>query len=65
MEMTAQLSLEELPAKTAEPIAPAGRGRLRGAWHRIRRTVAEMNDATQRLAEVQAPWIDDPQWHRR
>jgi hypothetical protein len=65
MEMTAQLSLEELPAKTAEPTAPAGRGRLRGAWHRIRRTVAEMNYATQRLAEVQAPWIVDPQWHRR
>ena len=63
--MTAQLSLEELPAKTAEPTAPAGPGRLRGAWHRIRRTVAEMNYGTQRLTEVQAPWIVDPQGHRR
>jgi hypothetical protein len=63
--MTAQLSLEELPARTTEPTAPAGRGRLRGAWHRIRRTVAEMNYATRRLTEVQAPWSADPQWHRR
>jgi hypothetical protein len=63
--MTAQLSLEELSARTAEPTAPAGRGRLRGAWHRIRRTVAEMNHAIRRLTEVQAPWSVDPQWHQR
>jgi hypothetical protein len=63
--MTAQLSLEELPAITAEPTAPAGRGRVRGALHRIRRTVAEMNYATRRLGEKQAPWIVDPEWHRR
>jgi hypothetical protein len=63
--MTAQLSLEELPARTTEPTAPAGHGRLRGAWHRIRRTVAEMNYANRRLVEVQAPWIADPQRHRR
>jgi hypothetical protein len=69
--MTAQLSLEEIPARTTEPVAPvapvapAGYGRLRGAWHRIRRTVAEMNYASRRLVEVQAPWSVDPQWHRR
>jgi len=70
-EMTAQLSLEEVPATTTEPTeptepaAPAGRGRIRGAWHRIRQTVAEMNYASQRLVEVQAPWSVDPEWHRR
>ena len=63
--MTAQLSLEELPARTTEPTAPAGHGRLRGAWHLIRRTVAEMNYANRRLVEVQAPWSVNPQWHRR
>ncbi len=63
--MTVQLSIEELPAKTAEPTVPAGRGRLRGGWHRIRRTVAEMNYGARRIVEVQAPWSVDPQWHRR
>jgi hypothetical protein len=66
--MTAQLSIEELPATTTEPTAPtapAGRGRIRGAWHRIRQTVAEMNYASRRLVEVQAPWSVDPKWHRR
>jgi hypothetical protein len=65
--MTAQLSTEELPATTTEPAAPAapaGRG-LRGAWHRIRQAVAEMNYASRRLVEVQAPWSVDPKWHRR
>jgi rhodanese-related sulfurtransferase len=57
--------VEELPATTVEPTALAGRGRLREAWHRIRRTVAEMNYATRRLTEVQAPWIVDPRWDRR
>jgi hypothetical protein len=63
--MTAQLSLEELPARTAEPTAPAGRGPRRGAWHRIRQALAEMNYANRRLLEVQAPWVADPQWNRR
>jgi hypothetical protein len=65
MKMTAQLSLEELPARTAEPTPPAGGGRLGGAWHRIRRIVAEMNYANRRLVEVQAPWAVDPQWHQQ
>jgi len=63
--MTAPLSLEELPAQTAEPTAPAGPGRFRGAWHRMRRTVAEMNYGPRRIVEVQAAWSVDPQWHRR
>jgi hypothetical protein len=31
--------------------------RLRGLWYRLRLTVAEMNYATRRTVEVQAPWI--------
>jgi hypothetical protein len=34
-----------------------GRERLRGLWYRLRLTVAEMNYATRRTVEVQAPWI--------
>jgi hypothetical protein len=34
-----------------------GRERLRCLWYRLRLTVAEMNYATRRTVEVQAPWI--------
>jgi hypothetical protein len=29
------------------------------SWYRLRLTVAEMNYATRRMVEVQAPWIAD------
>jgi hypothetical protein len=67
--MSAQLTHEVTQATTAtpttSPIASTGAGRLHGAWHRIRATVAEMNYATRRVAELQAPWIVDEQWHSR
>ena len=63
--MSALLTHEGTQASTTEPTAPAGRGRLRGAWHRIRLTVQEMNYAARRVAELQAPWIVDQQWHSR
>lgn len=31
--------------------------RLRFLWYRLRLTISEMNHATQRLFELQAPWI--------
>ena len=34
-----------------------GPERLRCLWYRFRLTVAEMNHATRRTVEVQAPWI--------
>jgi hypothetical protein len=37
----------------------SGRERLRCLWYRLRLTIAEMNDATQRTVELQAPWISD------
>ena len=43
----------------------SGRERLRCLWYRLRLTVAEMNYATRRLVELQAPWISDPQWHMK
>jgi hypothetical protein len=38
-------------------VAWTGGERLRHLWYRLRLTVAEMNYATQRVVEVQAPWI--------
>jgi len=33
-----------------------GPERLRGLWYRLRLTVADMNYATRRTVEIQAPW---------
>lgn len=38
-----------------------GPERLRCLWYRLRLTVAEMNYATRRVVEVQAPWISGDQ----
>jgi hypothetical protein len=37
----------------------SGGERLRCLWYRLRLTVAEMNYATHRVVELQAPWISD------
>jgi hypothetical protein len=63
--MTAQLTYEGTQARTTEPTTPAGRGWLRNAWHRIRLTIQEMNYASRRVVELQAPWSVDKQWHGR
>jgi hypothetical protein len=59
--MTAQLTHEGTP--TTRLTTSAGRGRL--AFHRIRQTIQEMNDASRRVVELQAPWSVDKQWHRK
>ena len=38
-------------------VAWTGPEQLRCLWYRLRLTVAEMNYATRRTVEVQAPWI--------
>jgi hypothetical protein len=63
--MSVQLIHEETQARTTEPTAAAGRGRLRGVWHWIRRSVQEMNYSAQRVVELQAPWIVDEKRHSR
>ena len=45
-----------------ETVSWTGRERLRCLWYRLRLTVAEMNYATLRMLELQAPWIADPRW---
>jgi hypothetical protein len=37
----------------------SGREQLRCLWYRLRLTIAEMNYATRRTVELQAPWISD------
>jgi hypothetical protein len=37
----------------------SGRERLRCLWYRLRLTVAEMNYASRRMVELQAPWLSD------
>ena len=64
--MSALLTHEGTQAKTAEPtVSGAAHGRLRRACHRVRMTVAEMNYATRRAVELQAPWSVDKQSHGR
>jgi hypothetical protein len=62
--MTAQLTHQGTQARTTGP-ATAGRGRLRKACHRIRLAMKEMNYASRRVVERQAPWAVDPDWYRR
>jgi hypothetical protein len=63
--MSALLTHEATRAGKREPTAPVGRGPLRGPWHRIRLTVAEMTCAARRVVELQAPWSVDQQWQSR
>jgi hypothetical protein len=47
--------------KLEKSVSWSGRERLRCLWYRLRLTVAEMNYATRRTVELQAPWIsEDP-----
>jgi len=63
--MSVQLTHEGIQARTTQPATATDRGRLRGAWQRIRLTIQEMNYGTRRVVEVQAPWSVDKQWHSR
>ena len=49
--MTAQFTHEGTRTTDDRAGRPAWRGRLRGAWHRIRLTVQEMNYASRRVVE--------------
>ena len=64
--MTAQLFPRKgIQASTTELATAVGYGRLRGAWHRIRFAIQDMNYASRRVLELQAPWSVDEQWHSR
>jgi hypothetical protein len=45
--------------KLEKSVSWSGRERLRCLWYRLGLTVAEMNYATRRTVELQAPWISE------
>ncbi len=63
--MTAQLTDQATPTTSTAPATPAGRGPIRATWHRIVLAVQEMNYASRRLVELQAPWSVDNHRHGR
>jgi hypothetical protein len=63
--MSAQLTHEGTRTRTTETAAFTSAGRLQSTWRRLGKTVHEMNYATRRVVELQAPWIVDEQWHSR
>jgi hypothetical protein len=63
--MSVQLTRGEIQPGTIRPATAAGRGPFRGVWHRIRLAIQEMNYASRRVIELQAPWSVDKQWHDR
>jgi hypothetical protein len=64
--MSAQLTHQGTQGKMTEPAtSPAIGWRLRRAWYQIRLAVAEMNYASRRVAELQAPWTVDAQWYAK
>jgi hypothetical protein len=60
-----QVTRKGIADRAAAPATQACPGRLRGACRRIRLTIQEMNYASRRVVERQAPWIVDEQWYRR
>jgi len=63
--MSVQLAHEEIQATTTQRASAVGRGPFLDAWHRIRSAIQEMNYASRRVIELQAPWSVDKQWHGR
>jgi hypothetical protein len=63
--MSAQFTVKGPHVVARQPVTTSRPGWLHRAWLRSLRTVQEMNYANRRLTEVQAPWIVDPEWHRR
>jgi hypothetical protein len=58
--MTSPGPADPVPGRQLEKsVSWSGRERLRHLWYRLRLTVAEMNYATRRMVELQAPWISD------
>jgi hypothetical protein len=58
--MSAQVITKGTQVGTAGTVSFAGR-----AWHRVRLALQEMNYASRRVVERQAPWAVDPDWYRR
>jgi hypothetical protein len=57
--MTHSHTTEHQVQRAGELVQWTGHERLRFLWYRLRLTISEMNYATRRLVELQAPWISD------
>jgi hypothetical protein len=64
-QVTHSVTHSRTQARTTESATAADRGRLRDACHRIHLVIQEMNYASRRVVERQAPWTVDPNWYRR
>ena len=53
--MTIQLTHKTVVTETG-PV-PAARGPFSVAWYRVREAIADMNYASRRVVELQAPWV--------
>jgi len=62
---TSQVAHMDPEIRKAELDALTGPLPVRGTFHRIFLAIREMNHASRRLVEVQAPWTVDAQWHNR
>jgi hypothetical protein len=51
--------------KLEKSVSWSGREWLRWLWYRLRFTHADIDYASRRLFELQAPWTTDPQWHMK
>jgi hypothetical protein len=60
--MSAQLTRQGTPYT---PIRTPEVSRLRAAWRRLRQAGQEIDHASRRVVEWQAPWIVDAQWYRK
>jgi hypothetical protein len=62
---SSQIAHMDPEVRMAELTALTRPGPLSRAVYRIVQAIREMNHASRRLAEVQAPWAVDAQWHSK
>jgi hypothetical protein len=62
---SSQIAHMDPKVRMAELDALTRPGPLSRALYRIVQAVREMNHASHRLVEVQAPWAVDAQWHSK
>jgi hypothetical protein len=55
--VTARAVLHVGKRQLERSVSWTGPERLRCLWYRLRLTVRDMNDASRRMVELQAPWI--------
>jgi hypothetical protein len=65
MTISTQVAHFDPEIKQAAPAVLTGHGPAYRMFHRIFLAFREMNHASRRLVEVQAPWAVDAQWHSK